>query len=126
MKQPLNLDILYSSGTVGTGTHDTGTGSRMYSSPSPPPTLVPGAEGLFIAGGGVAELLAGGVQPGSPAALLSLTHIQIINISPVRIHNNIICHSGLRIRSIFGRIRIQQIRILKTGSGSYWHLPRIN
>ena len=29
---------------------------------------------------------------------------------------------GLRIRSIFGRIRIQQIRILKTGSGSYWHL----
>ena len=38
--------------------------------------------------------------------------------------------TGLRIRSIFGqiRIRIQQIRIFKTGSGSgsYWHLPRIN
>jgi len=40
---------------------------------------------------------------------------------------------GLRIRSIFGRIRIQKIRIFKTGSGSwipdpgsYWHLPRIN
>ena len=32
--------------------------------------------------------------------------------------------AGLRIRSIFGRIR--QIRILKTGSGSYWHLPKIN
>ena len=26
---------------------------------------------------------------------------------------------GLRIRSIFGRIRIQQIRIFKTGSGSF-------
>ena len=33
---------------------------------------------------------------------------------------------GLRIWSIFGRIRIQQIRILKTGSGSYWHFSRIN
>ena len=33
---------------------------------------------------------------------------------------------GLRIWSIFGRIRIQQIRILRNGSGSYWHLPRIN
>jgi len=33
---------------------------------------------------------------------------------------------GLRIRSIFGRIWIQQITILKTGSGSYWRLPRIN
>ena len=33
---------------------------------------------------------------------------------------------GLRIRSIFGWIQIQQIRILQTGSGSYCHLPRIN
>ena len=30
----------------------------------------------------------------------------------------------LRIRSIFGRIRIQQIRVLKTGFGSSWHLGR--
>ena len=38
--------------------------------------------------------------------------------------------AGLRIRSIFGRIRIHQIRILKPDPapdpGSYWHLPRIN
>ena len=34
--------------------------------------------------------------------------------------------AGLRIRYIFGWIRIRQIRILKTGSGSYQHLPRIN
>ena len=34
--------------------------------------------------------------------------------------------SGLGIRSIFGRIRIQQIRILNTGSGSYLYSPRIN
>ena len=32
----------------------------------------------------------------------------------------------LRIRSIFGRVRIQHIRILSTGSGSYRHSPRIN
>ena len=31
------------------------------------------------------------------------------------------CGSG----PFFGRIRIQQIRILKTGSGSYWHSPRM-
>jgi len=31
----------------------------------------------------------------------------------------------LRIRSIFGRIRIQQIRIWKTGSGFYWPLVHI-
>ena len=34
--------------------------------------------------------------------------------------------AGLLIRSLFGRIRIQPIRILTTGSGSYCHLPRIN
>ena len=34
--------------------------------------------------------------------------------------------TGLRIRPIFRRFRIQQIRMLKTGSGSFWHLPRIN
>ena len=34
--------------------------------------------------------------------------------------------SGLRFRSIFGRIRIQQITILKTGSGPFWRSPRIS
>ena len=40
IKQSLNLDILYSSGTVGTGTHDTGTGSRMQVKFPQPSTYV--------------------------------------------------------------------------------------